>query len=160
MLFELTDERRRTLRQFLRFSVIGVAGVVVDGSALYVVETFDRKVSRIAIGPDGRPVGRTDYASGLPGLPDGLAVDDAGNLYVSCYEPSRILRVDPSGKVEIYIEDATAHIFCHPTNIAFDGATLYSANLGRWHITKVATDTMAASLFSRAAAVRRGDPRR
>ena len=31
-----------------------------DGSALYVVETFDRKVSRIAIGSDGRPVGRTD----------------------------------------------------------------------------------------------------
>ena len=131
-----------------------------DGSALFVVETFDRKVSRIAIGRDGGPVGRTDYATGLPGLPDGLAIDDAGNLYVSCYEPSRILRVDPRGKVEIYIEDVTAHVFCHPTNIAFDGATLYSANLGRWHITKVATDTMAASLFSRAAAVRAGDPRR
>ncbi len=128
-----------------------------DGSALFVIETFDRKVSRIAIGPDGRPAGRTDYATRLPGLPDGLAFDNAGNLYVSCYEPSRIVRVDPRGKLDIYIEDVTAHILCHPTNIAFDGGTLYSTNLGRWHITKIAADTAAASLVSRANAIRRGN---
>jgi gluconolactonase len=129
-----------------------------DGSALFVIETFDRKVSRIAIGPDGAPTGRADYATRLPGLPDGLAFDDAGNLYVSCYEPSRILKADPRGKVDIYIEDVTAHVLCHPTNIAFSGATLYSANLGRWHITKIASDTTAASLVSRANAIRRGRP--
>jgi sugar lactone lactonase YvrE len=121
-----------------------------DGSALPVIETFDRKLSRIAIGPDGAPAGRADYATGLPGLPDGLAFDDAGNLYVSCYEPSRILKVDPRGKAEIYIEDVTAHVLCHPTNIAFAGATLYAANLGRWHITRIATDTAAVPLVSRA----------
>ena len=38
---------------------------------------------------------------------------------------------------EVYIEDPTAHLFAHPTNIAFDGATLYTANLGRWHITSI-----------------------
>jgi sugar lactone lactonase YvrE len=127
-----------------------------DGSALFVIETFDRKVSRIAIGPDGRPAGRADYATLLPGLPDGLAFDDTGNLFVSCYEPSRILKVDPRGKVDIYIEDVTAHALCHPTNIAFDGATLYATNLGRWHITKIASDTTAASLVSRAVAVAKG----
>ena len=58
--------------------------------------------------------------------------------YVSCYEPSRILRVDRAESSTVYIEDLTAHVLCHPTNIAFDGATLYSANLGRWHITKIA----------------------
>jgi gluconolactonase len=119
-----------------------------DGSALYVIETFDRKVSRIAIGADAMPAGRTDYAAALPGLPDGLAFDDAGNLYVSCYEPSRLLRVDPNGNVEVYVEDPTANLFCHPTNIAFDGSTLYSTNLGRWHITRVASDTTGASLVS------------
>lgn len=129
-----------------------------DNSALFVIETFDRKVSRIAVGPDGSPAGRADYATHLPGLPDGLAFDDAGNLYVSCYEPSRILKVDPSGKVDIYIEDVTAHVLCHPTNIAFDGATLYATNLGRWHITKVATDAAAASLVSRVNAIRRRSP--
>ena len=43
-----------------------------DDSALFVIETFDRKVSRIAVGPDGSPAGRADYATHLPGLPDGL----------------------------------------------------------------------------------------
>jgi sugar lactone lactonase YvrE len=126
----------------------------LDGTALFVIETFGRKVSRIAIGPDGRPSGRTDYATDLPGLPDGLAFDDAGNLFVSCYEPSRILRIDPQGRVVCYAEDPTSHVFCHPTNIAFDGATLYTANLGRWHITKVATDTRATPVVTRVTAAR------
>ena len=65
--------------------------------------------------------------------------------------------MDPSGKVDIYIEDVTAHVL-HPTNIAFDGATLYATNLGRWHITKVATDAAAASLVSRVNAIRRRSP--
>ena len=121
-----------------------------DGSALMVCETFARKVTRIAIGADGLPSGRSDYAVDLPGLPDGLAFDAAGNLYVSCYEPSRILRVDRAGRIAVYAEDPTAHAFCHPTNIAFDGNALYAANLGRWHITRVATDTYAAPLVSRA----------
>jgi putative flippase GtrA len=34
-LFELNDARRQTLRQFLRFGLIGTAGVFVDASALY-----------------------------------------------------------------------------------------------------------------------------
>jgi len=125
-----------------------------DGKALFVAETFARKVSRIAIGADGMPAGRSDYAIDLPGLPDGLALDDAGNLYVSCYEPSRIVRVDTRGRVEVYAEDPTAHAFCHPTNIAFDRATLYTTNLGRWHITKVATDTTGMPVVARVIAAR------
>lgn len=112
-----------------------------DGGALLVAETFARAVTRIAINSDGSPGARQRLAADLPGLPDGLAFDDAGSLYVSCYEPSRILRVDPAGKVEVYIEDVTAHILCHPTNIAFDGPVLYAANLGRWHVTRIDTDT-------------------
>ncbi|MFO1068294.1 MAG: SMP-30/gluconolactonase/LRE family protein [Geminicoccaceae bacterium] len=83
----------------------------------------------------------------LPGLPDGLAFDAAGNLFVACYEPSRILRLSPDGRhCDVYIEDATAHLFAHPTNIAFDGSALYAANLGRWHVTRVETDTTAPAL--------------
>jgi gluconolactonase len=120
-----------------------------DGTALMVCETFSRMVTRIGIGPDGAPRGRSDYALDLPGLPDGIAFDDAGNLYVACYEPSRILRVDTAGKVDVYFGDATAHIVCHPTNIAFNGSKLYTANLGRWHITEIASDTSAVPLVRR-----------
>ena len=127
--------------------------LTADGAALMVCETFARKITRIGIGADGMPAGRSDYAVDLPGLPDGLAFDSAGNLFVSCYEPSRILRVDPSGRTEIYAEDATAHTFCHPTNIAFSGSSLFTTNLGRWHITRLDTDTHAPPLVSTLAAL-------
>jgi gluconolactonase len=120
-----------------------------SGDALYVAETFARGVTRIAIGPDGEPAGRSDAATDLPGLPDGIALDGQGRLYVACYEPSRILRINPQGRAEVLIEDPHATLLCHPTNIAFDGSTLYSANLGRWHITRIETDTSAEPLAGR-----------
>jgi len=117
------------------------------GDALFVCETFSRRVTRIAIEPDGRPGAATVFADDLPGLPDGIAFDDFGQLFVGCYEPSRLLRISPDGRIgEVYIEDPTAHLFAHPTNIAFDGAALYTANLGRWHITRVETDTSGCRL--------------
>ena len=118
------------------------------GGALLVAETFARRVSRIAIGPDGEAGERSDAAADLPGLPDGLAFDDAGDLFIACYEPSRILRLDRAGRVEVYVEDPTAHTLCHPTNIAFDGPLLYAANLGRWHISRVETNTKGRPLWA------------
>jgi gluconolactonase len=118
-----------------------------DGDAVLVCETFARRVSRIAMNADGGAGDATTYADDLPGLPDGLAFDDAGALFIGCYEPSRILRVPAGGgKANVYIEDPTAHLFAHPTNIAFKGADLYTANLGRWHITRIETDTFGTPL--------------
>ena len=120
-----------------------------DGQSLYVVETFGRRVSRIAIGADSAPTGIAPYVENLPGLPDGLAFDRVGRLYISCYEPSRILRAPAGGgSVEIFAEDVTAHLVCHPTNIAFSGSALYAANLGRWHITRIETGVDAESVVS------------
>lgn len=116
--------------------------------AVYVCETFAPAITRVPIEPDGRAGVATPFAAGLPGLPDGIAFDRAGNLLVGCYEPSRLLRISPDGQtVDVLIEDVTAHIFCHPTNIAFDGDTLYTANLGRWHLTRVAMDIGADPLW-------------
>jgi sugar lactone lactonase YvrE len=123
-----------------------------DGTALYVCETFARRLTRIAIEPDGRAGAATPFAVDLPGLPDGIAFDDRGYLFCSCYEPCRILRISPDGgTLEVYVEDPTAHLLAHPTNIAFDGAALYAANLGRWHITRVDSDTSARPLWQRVA---------
>ena len=120
-----------------------------DGDAILVCETFAKKIARIPIHADGSAGKANTYAADLPGLPDGIAFDDVGLLYVGCYEPSRLLRIPPGGgPAEIYIEDETAHLFAHPTNLAFDGAVLYAANLGRWHITRVATDTSGTPLHA------------
>ena len=96
-----------------------------DGQSLYVCETFAQKVSRIPILADGSAGAAEPFATDLPGLPDGLAFDDSGYLFVGCYEPSRVLRIAPDGKTtEVYIEEPTAHLFAHPTNLAFDGPAL------------------------------------
>ena len=111
-----------------------------DGGYLYVAETFGSSISRIRVGEDGFAGVREQVAS-MPGvLPDGLAFDRVGNLYVSCYEPSQVLRVSPDGTVARFIGDDEAHLFCHPTNLAFRGGTLFTTNLGRWHITAVETN--------------------
>jgi gluconolactonase len=118
-----------------------------DGLHLYVAETFGNAVFRIPIEDDGSPGTREEVAS-LPGvLPDGLAFDTAGNLYVACYEPSQVLRISPEGKVERLIGDEEAHLFCHPTNLAFRGSTLFTTNLGRWHITAIETAVDGLPLY-------------
>jgi gluconolactonase len=108
-----------------------------DGSALYVAETFAPGVFRIPILADGSAGTREEVASFETALPDGLAFDAGGNLYVGCYEPSQVLRIVPDGTVDVVFHDVTAHTLAHPTNIAFAGTTLITANLGRWHLTTI-----------------------
>lgn len=118
-----------------------------DGSYLYVAETFGNSVFRIPVEEDGSAGEREEVAS-LPGvLPDGLAFDISGNLYVGCYEPSRVLRITTEGVVETLIGDEEAHLFCHPTNVAFRDSTLFTANLGRWHITAIETEAQGLPLY-------------
>lgn len=106
-----------------------------DKNSLYVAETFARRVVRIPIGADGGAGDAEVFVQDVPALPDGLAFDVAGRLYVACYEPSRIYRVDQDGRLELLIDDPEAHTLCHPTNCAFRGTELFNSNLGRWHIT-------------------------
>jgi gluconolactonase len=39
--------------------------------------------------------------------------------------------------VPTVVHDETAHLLCHPTNVAFLGTELIAANLGRWHLTAI-----------------------
>jgi gluconolactonase len=110
--------------------------VAADGRSLFVAETFASKVFRVPIHGDGSAGEREDVAQLHGSLPDGLALDVEGNLYVGCYEPSRVLRIRPSGHVETLYHDVTAHTLAHPTNVAFRGTTMFTSNLGRWHLTR------------------------
>jgi gluconolactonase len=72
-------------------------------------------------------------------VPDGLAFDSLGNLYISCYRPDSIFRLDPEGTLEVLAQDYEGTLMAAPTNIAFCGDNLddlLSANLGRWHISR------------------------
>ena len=111
-----------------------------DESHLYVVETFVPAICRFRINPDGSAGPRELVADDVHLVPDGIAFDMDGNLYCSCYAPSRIYRISPDGTTEILAEDITCHLLSNCTNIAFGGndfKTLYITNLGRWHVAQV-----------------------
>ncbi len=118
---------------------------------LYVVVSFLPGVERIAIDAAGK-AGERSLVCTLPEtVPDGLAFDADGNLYVSCYAPNRIYKVARDQSVTVWIDDWEAHTLSNPTNIAFGGEQLdqvFAANLGRWHITKIDGGVRGLALVS------------
>jgi sugar lactone lactonase YvrE len=107
------------------------------GEHLYVAETFGNRISRIAVRDDGSAGELEPVAATPDAWPDGLAFDADGNLFVGCYEPSQVIRVRPDGRVDLVYRERSAHTLAHPTNVAFRGTTLFTANLGRWHLTRL-----------------------
>ncbi|MDP1731102.1 MAG: SMP-30/gluconolactonase/LRE family protein [Devosia sp.] len=111
--------------------------MALDGNGLYVVESDRAQVSYVPIEADGSAGAPSVVVGGVNNVPDGLALAADGTLYISCYEPSRIYRLKPGGPLETLIEDPAATTIAHPTNIALKGDKMYTANLGRWHITEI-----------------------
>jgi gluconolactonase len=123
-----------------RLSFANGLALSADGTTLYVVETWARRVLAFPIDEQGACAGLARPVVELPGtVPDGIAVDDRGDLWIACYEPSQVLVVE-RGRVRIAASDPDAHLLCHPTNAAFLGTALIAANLGRWHLTAIETD--------------------
>jgi gluconolactonase len=114
-----------------------------DERFLFVAQSHTDDVLQVEIRRDGSAGDREVYATGLERIPDGLAFDVAGNLYVSCYASDNIYRVSPERKVKLLAYDRAGTTLARPTNIAFGGPErdeLYVANLGRWHINRVKLD--------------------
>ena len=104
-------------------------GVYVDAAekAVYVSETFARKVWRYAMGADGKLTGKTLFAD-IDAIaprskyyyreagPDGLERDpQTGEMIVSIYGEGRLLRIDRAGKLAGQIVTPSQY----ETNIAF-----------------------------------------
>jgi gluconolactonase len=114
-----------------------------DEGYLYVVESTLPGITRLPIGIDGR-AGPVELVSSMPGtVPDGLAFDRDGRLYVGCYRPDRIYRIDPGNAPVIVADDFQGTALSAPTNLAFIGSTLdrlLIASLGRWHLSVMPVD--------------------
>lgn len=110
-----------------------------NGSRLYVVLSQMPGVVSLELHEDGS-VGKPQTVVELPRtVPDGLAFDVEGNLYISCYTPDVIYRLSPDGGIAVVADDWESVTFATPTNITFAGPdrrTLIVASLSRWHLTK------------------------
>ena len=135
----LVDGRLERLDEGLAFPN-GVA-INADDSAVFLAETGHNRILRYALAPGGTVGAREVFAelSGEPG-PDGMAFDEAGDLYVAHYGAGRIDVIDPSGHVidEIPVPGA------EPTNVAF---------IGPDRTTLVVTEVATGAVYAASVAV-------
>lgn len=136
-------------------------GTAIDPreDAVYVLESNRNDCLRIAIGKDGSFGKPEVYARDFPGSPDGMAFDEAGNLYVTIIgtfqngqwvPANRIIKVDREGKWTLFIDDPSGKKLAMPTNCAFGGADLREfviANLKGDHITRLHTSFRGYPLY-------------
>lgn len=89
---------------------------------LYFVETFGNSVARIAVRPNGS-AGEFERVVNMPRhVPDGIAFDDQGRLWIACHRPDAIYFFDlQSRKLHLFVEDWMGEHLRGPTDIAFAG---------------------------------------
>lgn len=118
----------------LFFSPQGVNGIAIDrrGENLYVGNLDYGRILRIAIDCDGQagPITVVAEDPRLRGA-DGIALDRAGNLYVTVGAQERLALVSKHGTVSVLAEGGDLH---GPSSVAFgttpgDQRTLYITNL-------------------------------
>lgn len=94
-----------------------------DGKTFYHTDTLARVVYAYDCAPDGALSARREfvrYAPGVPGHPDGSAVDAAGHVWISLFGGHRIERYRPDGTL-----DSTVPMPCpNITKVAFGGPDL------------------------------------
>ncbi|CAN5659398.1 SMP-30/gluconolactonase/LRE family protein [soil metagenome] len=116
---------------------------------LYVVCTWLPGVERIQINANGTAGTRETFCILQTTCPDGIAFDADENLYIACYAPNVIYKVNKLKEVSLLVDDWEAHTLSNPTNIAFGGKNfdkLFCANLGRWHISSINVQTTGLKL--------------
>lgn len=87
------------------------------GGRLAILESFTPRLSLLDLS-----TGTLEVVADLPGtVPDGVAYDDAGGAIVSCYQPNRIVRISPHGRISTVVEDWMGVALLSPTNVAFYG---------------------------------------
>jgi sugar lactone lactonase YvrE len=110
-------------------------GIAVDAAEeyLYVAESTRRAVTRFAITGDGRLADREIYGPeplAELGFPDGIALDEAGNLWVTFPVWGAVGFIDQHRELHIVVEDSRMSVLKRPANICFGGAERRTAYIG------------------------------
>lgn len=127
-LFCLRDGRSEVVAEELWFA----NGVAVDADErfVYVAESSASRIVRFPIRADGSLGPREQYGPALGSAPDGIAFDEAGNLWVTLPMRNAVGYVTPAGALEVVLEDTEGRIVRLPTNICFGGPDRRTAYVG------------------------------
>lgn len=100
---------------------------------LYVAQTMRLNIMRYEIRSDGS-LGQGEPFGPSPlselGFPDGIAFDEAGNLWITFPQWNSVGYLTPSGELRIVLEDPHQKILHRPTNICFGGPGRKTSFLG------------------------------
>jgi len=99
-------------------------GLTLDAAEknLYVAETMKRRILRYAVAGDGSLSGPEVYGPdflGRLGFPDGIAFDEAGNLWVTFPMANAVGYLTPRPELIMAIEDPEGLVLRRPSNICF-----------------------------------------
>ncbi len=127
-LFCIRDGRSEIVADGLWFA----NGVAVDRDErwVYVAETSASRVVRFPIRDDGSLGEREQYGPDLGTPPDGIAFDEAGNLWTTLPMVNAIGVITPDGGWETVVRDPAGAIMWLPTNICFGGPDRRTAYVG------------------------------
>jgi gluconolactonase len=110
-------------------------GLAIDAEErhLYVAETMLRRILRFKIQPDGSLSHREIYGPSVlapSGFPDGIAFDEAGNLWVTFPAWNAVGYLTPRRELEIVLEDPGRRVLQRPSNICFGWEERKTAFIG------------------------------
>lgn len=93
-----------------------------DNRRLYFSDSAGRRILIYDLALDGTISGRRTFFSFSPddGMPDGLAVDSAGNVWCALYGGGKVVRIDAQGALKLSLPLPTAHV----TSLCFGGVEL------------------------------------
>lgn len=129
----IEEGRARIVAEGLYFA----NGITLDAdeSHLYVAQTMRRNILRYRVAGDGSLRQAEVFGPEIleaRGFPDGIAFDEAGNLWVTFPLESwnALGYLTPDGELRIVLEDPQQKVLCRPTNICFGGKSRRTAYIG------------------------------
>jgi len=99
-------------------------GIAIDAEEkfIYYVETWGNSIARVAIKKDGT-CGEAERLLHMPRhIPDGIAFDEDGCLWIACHRPDKICVFDlTTRRLEVFAEDWQGEALRGPCHLAFAG---------------------------------------